>query len=164
MRKILFLLLLFVGNLTLAQTEYDEMLKEYYKNTVPTISPAKLYAKMQKGETIHILDTRMKKEYAVSHLQNAVHVGFLAFNTKNVSEIKKTETIIVYCTIGARSETIGEKIQENGFTNVYNLYGGIIEWVNKGFPVYDNEKKETQNVHVYSKDWGKWLKKGTAVY
>lgn len=146
------------------QLEYDNMLTGYYKNTVPTIQPAELYKRMLKGEKIHLLDTRMKKEFEVSTIKGANHVGFLSFNAKKIEAVKKDELIIVYCTIGARSESVGEKIQKQGYSNVYNLYGGIIQWVNSGYPIYDNTEKKTENVHVYSKDWGVWLKKGTAVY
>ena len=145
-------------------TAYDEMLKTYYKNTVPTIQPADLYKRMLRGDIMHILDTRMKKEFEVSTLPGAQHVGFLSFNVKKISDIKKDELVIVYCTIGVRSESIGEKIQDKGYKNVYNLYGGIIQWVNSGYPLVNAENQKTSDVHVYSKDWGQWLKKGTAVY
>ena len=44
------------------------------------------------------------------------------------------------------------------------MYGGIFEWKNKGFKVFDSEEKETENVHAFSKEWSKWLKKGVKVY
>ncbi len=143
---------------------FHEMLKTYYKNTIPTISPAELYKKLQSDEKIYILDTREKKEYEVSHINNALHVGYNNFDLKSTDKIDKTATIIVYCTIGARSEEIGTKIQKIGFKNVYNLYGGIVYWKNQGYKVLDAYEKPTQNVHVYSKEWGKWLKKGNPVY
>ena len=40
--------------------------------------------------------------------------------------------IIVYCSIGVRSEDIGEKLKELGYTKILNLYGGIFDWKNKG--------------------------------
>ena len=157
-------ILLFFAPVYGQDSEYDEMLKTYYKNTVPTIQPADLYKRMLRGDVMHLLDTRMKKEFQVSTLKGAQHVGFLAFNAKKIEEIGKDELIVVYCTIGARSETVGEKIQNNGYSNVYNLYGGIIQWVNSGYPIYNSDNEKTTEVHVYSKDWGQWLKKGTAIY
>ena len=44
------------------------------------------------------------------------------------------------------------------------MYGGIFEWVNEGFPVVNNQEKQTDNVHAYNKSWGIWLKKGVKVY
>jgi 3-mercaptopyruvate sulfurtransferase SseA len=66
--------------------------------------------------------------------------------------------------VGIRSETISEKLKKAGYTDVHNLYGGIFEWKNKDYPVVDSEGKETENVHAYSKVWGKWLNKGVKVY
>ena len=45
-----------------------------------------------------------------------------------------------------------------------NLRGGIFDWVNMGYPVYDKEGNETQKIHAYDKSWGKWLIKGEKVY
>jgi rhodanese-related sulfurtransferase len=145
------------------QEGYDEMLQEYYKGTVPLMQPATLYKKMQAGETIHLLDTRENREFKVSALKGATHVGFLFFTTGKVEKVDKDDLIVTYCTIGARSETVGKKLLDNGYTNVYNLYGGIIYWKNQGFPVYHNGKK-TEDVHVYSKKWGDWLENGNPQY
>ena len=143
---------------------YHQMLKTYYKNTVTTIQPSELYKKILKGDKIIILDTREEKEYTVSKIKNAKHVGYDKFDIKSTNSFDKNATIIVYCTIGARSEQIGEKLKKDGFKNVYNLYGGIVYWKNQGYPVVDKSGKPTKNIHVYSKEWGKWLKKGNPVY
>jgi rhodanese-related sulfurtransferase len=145
-----------------AQSDYDEMLREYYKGTVPTISSEKLYLLLSENKTIHILDARTRKEFEVSSIKGAVRFG-MSVSSKKMADVDKNDMIVVYCTIGARSETLGEKIKRSGYTNVFNLYGGVIEWVNKGYPLYRNSKK-TEEVHVYSKEWGKWLTKGKAVY
>lgn len=158
--------LLFVGFLSFGQedttTAYDQMLNEHYERTVRFIQPQELYEKMLAGETIHLLDARESREYEVSALKGAHHVGFLFFSKRKV-EAKKSDLVVVYCTIGARSESIGERLQKKGYKNVYNLYGGIIHWKNQGYPVYHNQE-ETDEVHVYSKKWGKWLVKGKAKY
>jgi 3-mercaptopyruvate sulfurtransferase SseA len=55
-------------------------------------------------------------------------------------------------------------LNSKGFNNVYNLYGGIFEWKNLGYPVYDSNGAETENVHVYSEEWCVWLKNGNKIY
>ena len=47
---------------------------------------------------------------------------------------------------------------------VYNLYGGLFEWVNQGKEVVKPNGETTETVHAYSKSWGIWLKKGEKVY
>ncbi len=166
MRSIFVIFVCITGLNAFTQTQpssYDAMLKEYYTYSVPFIQPADLYRRMLAGEKIYLLDTREQVEYEVSALKGAVHVGFLFFSKSKIEQAKKTDLIVVYCTIGARSETIGEKIKKAGFSNVYNLYGGIIQWKNLGYPVYQNSK-QTEEVHVYSKKWGVWLTNGKARY
>ena len=109
------------------------------------------------------LDAREYKEYQVSHLKNAIHVGYDHFDLQKVQNLDKQSHIIVYCSIGYRSEKITEKLKNDGFANVSNLYGGIFEWVNQGHPVFDGKGK-TSKVHAYSRTWGIWLKKGVKVY
>jgi len=165
MKKILLVIVLLSSLIVQAQRQsYHEMLKTYYKNTIPTIKPADLYKKVLSGEKLYILDTREEKEFTVSHIKGAIRVGYDKFDIKQTDKLDKNVTVIMYCTIGARSEEIGTKIKKIGFKNVYNLYGGLIYWKNQGYPVVDNSGKPTQNIHVYSKEWGKWLRKGNPVY
>ncbi len=143
---------------------YDQLLQTYYKGTVELIKPAQLNHELETDSSIIILDTREKNEYKVSRLKNAIYAGYDNFNIKKFKNLPKDSKIVVYCSIGARSENIGEKLNSKGFNNVYNLYGGIFEWKNLGYPVYDSNGAETENVHVYSKEWGVWLEKGNKIY
>lgn len=138
---------------------YRTLLKGLYDSDFPVI-----YAN-QKEEISKavLLDTREKAEFDVSHLAGGRWVGYDTFQISSVSDIPKNQPIIVYCTVGARSQEIGKKLKEDGFTQVYNLYGGIIHWVNESNPVF-KEEKETEKIHTYSRMWGIWLKKGEGVF
>ncbi len=116
------------------------------------------------AESAIALDAREKEEYDVSHLLNARFVGYKNFDLWLVKDLPKDKPILVYCSVGKRSEDISEKLMKQGFTNVYNLYGGIFEWVNDGHPVYDLKGRQTNKVHGYSKLWGRFLDKGEKVY
>jgi rhodanese-related sulfurtransferase len=112
------------------------------------------------------LDTRKKEEYEISHLKNARWVGDKAFDPDKVLEQipEKDKPIIVYCSIGVRSEDIGEKLLDLGYTNVQNLYGGIFEWKNKNRIIYNLKEQPTDSIHAFSKHWGKLLSNGIKVY
>jgi rhodanese-related sulfurtransferase len=143
---------------------YALMLSSLYKNTVPTLSPAALSAKLKtQPEEIMVLDTRSAKEFKVSHLQGATFINYDALKDQNLKRLPKDKTLIVYCSVGYRSERVGERLKALGFKNVYNLYGGIFEWVNQGKPIV-NAQGPTQKVHAYSRTWGVWLNKGEKVY
>ena len=120
---------------------------------------------MQKTDAI-LLDTRELKEYEVSHLKDALYVGYDEFNLKNTTKQlnNKDQMIVVYCSLGVRSEDIAEQLKKEGYTNVYNLFGGIFEWKNNNHKVYDNKEEPTENVHAFSKKWSKWLLKGNKIY
>ena len=110
------------------------------------------------------LGAREIEEYNVSHLRNAFFVGAKDFKLDEVRTIDKTKPVIVYCSIGKRSEDITLQLKRAGFTHVMNLYGGIFEWVNQGHPVYNNSNQLTDSVHAYNHFWGRWLDKGIKVY
>lgn len=142
---------------------YDKKLKTLYRFSVPVVEASELKEAIDKGENVQILDTRQPAEYEVSHLPNARFVNYDKFNEKALEGMDKDAPVVVYCTVGYRSERIGEKLQKLGFTNVLNLYGGIFEWVNQGNEVVDPNGKDTKSVHTYNKNWAKWLNKGVKV-
>lgn len=110
------------------------------------------------------LDSRAKKEYTISHIKGAKWIGYDEFNANSLKGISKDKTIIVYCSVGYRSEKITKKLNKLGYKNVSNLYGGIFEWVNQGQKVYNNQNASTLKVHTYNKAWSKWLKRGVKIY
>mgnify|MGYP003149321972 CR=1 FL=1 len=144
---------------TVANPEYQKMLDTLLMHSVNEISPKEV----QPNGDVVFLDTRAKKEFNVSHIDGAIWVGFLSFNKRRVKNIPKDKKIILYCSVGYRSEKIAEKLQEEGFTDVHNLYGGIFEWVNESKTVV-NDRGLTQEVHPYNNEWGQWLDKGIKTY
>ncbi|MEZ4919143.1 MAG: rhodanese-like domain-containing protein [Saprospiraceae bacterium] len=137
------------------------MLKTLLGHTVPELGVAKV---APKASDFVWLDAREPKEYQVSHIKGAQLVGYDHFDIEALPEgLSKDQPIVVYCSVGYRSEKVAEKLRAAGFTRVSNLYGGIFEWVNQGHPVYKGEQK-TAKVHAYDKKWGVWLKKGEKVY
>ncbi|MFK7755883.1 MAG: rhodanese-like domain-containing protein [Flavobacteriales bacterium] len=137
---------------------FEEKLESMYKGTVELVNPKDL------PTDAVLLDTREKEEFDVSHIPNALFTGYKDFNTDALKDIPKTDTIVVYCSVGYRSERIGEKLQKMGYSNVFNLYGGIFEWKNLGNSVINAEGSETEKVHTYNKTWSKWLTRGEKVY
>ncbi|MCB9187208.1 MAG: rhodanese-like domain-containing protein [Flavobacteriales bacterium] len=141
-------------------TDLDEELKTLYKNTVPIVS-------MEDAEgwsSAVLLDTREPNEFEVSHIPNARCVGYDDFEMSSLDGVSKEDTVIVYCSVGYRSERIGEKLQEAGFKHVYNLYGGIFNWKNHDGTVVNNSNNPTEKVHTYNQSWSRFLKKGEKVY
>jgi rhodanese-related sulfurtransferase len=163
-RKIIGVVFLFVAFSTVAQSDYDNKLKSLYRNTVKTIQPAEVKALMAKGEKVILLDTRAPEEFNVSHLAGAQFLNYESYSTDNLKKIPANSKIIVYCSVGYRSERVGEKLLKLGYKNVFNIYGGIFEWKNEGLEVVNKLNHPTDSVHTYNKNWSKWLVKGVKVY
>lgn len=133
---------------------FNAMVKSSLDFTVPIIDVDTLKKKRQ--EYI-ILDARSKEEYAVSHIKDALYIGFDTLQTDVLDKVDKDKPIAVYCSIGYRSEKIAEQLNDRGFTNVVNVYGSIFEWVNRGYPVVDPSGNSTNTVHGYNRMWGMWI-------
>lgn len=157
--------LLSIAGITRAQQvqskAFDQLLKSMLKQDVPLITVSEL-AKMPQKPLL--LDARERHEYAVSHIPGAQWIGYETFNLTSLKNIPKNTPLVVYCSIGVRSEKIGRELKAAGFTQVQNLYGSIFEWVNQGHPVESAPGKPTQRVHAYNRMWGVWLQKGKKVY
>ena len=137
---------------TYGQKSIDELMAGY-NFKAPFISAKSLY-KVQ--TTSVVLDAREKQEYQVSRIENALHIGYKNFDLNELRDLisDKNTTLIVYCSVGVRSGKIAEKLIANGYTSVYNLYGGIFDWVNKGYPVYDDNKKDNRKSACLFKKMG----------
>ena len=134
---------------------FDEMVDRLIDRSVPLVQPDSIAA----DSGIVYLDAREQREYDVSHIMNAIPVGYDDFALDSVKHVSKDARIVVYCSVGYRSEKVGEKLLKAGFTNVSNLYGGLFHWVNQGHVVYTDGHPTTE-VHAYNKRWGEWLEEG----
>lgn len=157
-----FPLLMTAQDLTI-NPKFEQKIESIISKKVPTISCDRLEQKLATPK-LYILDAREQDEFEVSHLKDAIWVGYNRVEEEALTKVPKDATVVVYCSIGYRSGKIGERLQKQGYTKVYNLYGGIFEWSNKGYPMVDNSNKVTPKVHAYNKDWGKWVEKGEKVY
>ncbi|WP_370477804.1 rhodanese-like domain-containing protein [Tamlana flava] len=163
MKQFLFYLIILVSSVSFSQQKLSKLLKHYNTESIPYINAESLRTS---AENTILLDSREEKEYLVSHLKNAIFVGYDNFSLDSVQQkiADKNSSIVVYCSLGVRSEDIAEKLKKAGYTNVKNLYGGIFEWKNQDFPVYNKKGQETDSIHAFSKSWSKWLIKGIKIY
>ena len=163
MKYVLIQLILCTALIASAQngnTLYKTMLKALLSHSVPELTASE--AAELHGKAL-FLDAREPREFEVSHIKGATHVGFSNFSLTTLTSTPKNRDIIVYCSVGYRSEKIAEKLLKAGYSNVSNLYGGIFAWKNQNYDVY-NDSGITQQVHAYSDAWGFWLTNGIKVY
>lgn len=156
-----FLLTSFYSSMSqVKSSSYNALLKTMLSHDVVEVTVEEASNK----QNVLFLDSRSKEEFDVSHIEGALFVGYDDFDITSVSDLDKESEIIIYCSIGYRSEKITEQLVQGGFKNVQNLYGGIFEWKNQGNEVVSPDGKPTEDVHAYNRLWGIWLKEGNRVY
>ena len=142
---------------TIGNVDFDKKISSLISFTVPVMGVDEL---KEMREDVILLDTRKKEEFETSHIEGAKYIGYKEFDASSLEGIDKDEQIVVYCSVGYRSEKIGEKLKKLGYKNVYNLYGSIFEWVNDGNEIVDKNNKPTKEIHTYNKKWSKWVEEG----
>lgn len=135
------------------QEDYFKVVDGLIDYSVPVVSVQELHSGI---DSVVVLDAREPAEFDVSHIGGAQFVGYNKFSLDAVDHLPRDTAIVVYCSVGYRSEKVAEQLQNAGFSNVSNLFGGVFEWVNDGYSVEDKHG-QTNELHSYSKSWGKWI-------
>ena len=88
------------------------------------------------GDEIILLDVRSPEEYAQGHIKHAKNVNYFdADFMDQILKLDKNEEIYLYCKGGKRSNNAANKLKQAGFTKIYDLKGGIVNWTNQGLDI-----------------------------
>lgn len=102
-----------------------------------TMLPPKQFSEqLQAVSGAQLIDVRTPQEYAGGHLPGAKLISLNARNfEQQIQQLDNARPIFIYCARGGRSANAGRRLLQMGFTQVYDLRGGITEWISQGFPV-----------------------------
>ncbi|MEH0158532.1 rhodanese-like domain-containing protein [Limibacter armeniacum] len=91
------------------------------------------FAEKLKGtEKPIILDVRSRMEHKEEKLHNALNIDVMSPNfVERLKHMDKDKPYFVYCKSGNRSKRACKMMAKEGFTELYNLKGGIIAWSGK---------------------------------
>lgn len=113
---------------------------EGFKNV--TVEEAK---KMIEKEDVFILDVRTPSEFNSSHIEGATLIPVTNSGGSNlgsdqllearIDEVPENKKILVYCRSGHRSTSASQILVNAGYSQVYNMEGGINAWTGVGYPV-----------------------------
>jgi len=93
------------------------------------ISVQELKEMMDKGEDFQLIDVREDFEYEVSNLGGTlIPLGGIVIEANKVA---KDKPVVVHCRSGKRSAAAIMQLEQLGYTNLYNLTGGILAWANE---------------------------------
>jgi thioredoxin len=100
---------------------------------IKDIDPKTFSEKIAATPSAQIIDVRTPQEFAAGHLDNALNIDWLGNDFEaNVQKLDKTKPVFVYCKTSNRSPKAAEKLEELGFTTIYNMQGGLLKWDAEG--------------------------------
>ena len=82
-----------------------------------------------------LIDVRTPDEFSKGHLANANNYDWNGTEFDNqIAPLDKSEPVFVYCLSGGRSSSAANKMRSDGFTQVYEMDGGIMKWRGENLP------------------------------
>ena len=120
----------------LAQDLIETLLRKH-----KLVTPSGAVALMNGEETI-VIDVREPHEFSAGHIENARHIplGKIDDRAYELQE-SKTSPVIVACQSGTRSPQACRKLAALGFTDVYELQGGMVAWEEAKLPISRKRSK-----------------------
>lgn len=138
MKKVIFLTALSIS-VSLASCQ-NQINNSATKQINVTILVDEFDKKLNETKNVQLVDVRTPEEYAEGHLKGSVNYNLNADDfDNNLNKLDKSKPVMVYCLAGGRSGEAAEKMKEKGFTEVYNMKGGMMKWNAANKPV----EKET---------------------
>ncbi|WP_294679893.1 thioredoxin domain-containing protein [uncultured Fluviicola sp.] len=88
-----------------------------------------------------VIDVRTAEEFSSGHLQNAVNYDWNGSQFEaQIKTLDKSKPVFVYCLSGGRSAAAASKMRADGFSEVYELEGGMMKWRNENLPETTNDQ------------------------
>ena len=111
----------------------------WYLNALPIerfnlITAPDLKEMMEKDENLLVVDVRSLDEYNGGHIDCCKHL-YAGLVEQHADEIPKDRPVALICKSGTRSGFASSMLLRMGYTNVYNVLGGMTSWGNAGYPV-----------------------------
>lgn len=93
------------------------------------LSAADFSKKIAELPNAPLLDVRTPDEYSKGHLPKAQNIDWNGadFSTQT-AKLDKSKPVLLYCLSGGRSASAVSKMKADGFTEIYELSGGIMKW------------------------------------
>lgn len=102
--------------------------------SVQTVGPDEFRAAVDEGADI--IDVRTPAEFAEGHIEGATNIDLNGGNFEAaIGQLDSSKTYAVYCRSGNRSATATGIMADNGFSNLYDLDGGVLAWQSTGLPL-----------------------------
>jgi len=103
---------------------------------IKVISPQEVKEAVSDNDSPQLVDVRTLKEFREGHLENAQNICVTDHDfEENILKLDKNKPAYLYCRSGKRSATAAKILKELGFTEIYDMEGGYLNWENQNFEV-----------------------------
>ena len=105
-------------------------------SSLSSLEAKNLIEQKKLDKSFEILDVRNSQERNLGFIKNSINLDFYNSNfEQNLDNLDKNKSYLVYCKTGFRSKKTTNLMKEKGFSQVYNLNGGILAWEYQGFEI-----------------------------
>jgi rhodanese-related sulfurtransferase len=88
------------------------------------------------NNNLQLVDVRTPEEFNEGHIKNAGNIDFYESDfLTQMNKLDKNKPLYIYCRSGGRSGKAAIQLKEQGFTEVYDLQGGILDWGKNNFEI-----------------------------
>lgn len=102
--------------------------------TLPALLDPATVNQLRDRADVLLIDVREQAEYNEGHIPGITLIPMGEIPGR-LAEIPKDKTVVVTCRSGNRSSQVASYLQQQGFTNIHDLQGGIVAWQQAGLPV-----------------------------
>ena len=102
--------------------------------TLPALLDPATVNQLRDRADVLLIDVREQTEYNEGHIPGITLIPMGEIPGR-LAEIPKDKTVVVTCRSGNRSSQVASYLQQQGFTNIHDLQGGIVAWQQAGLPV-----------------------------
>lgn len=98
-----------------------------------------LKMRLERGDDLMLLDIRSEAEVLQGVLPKSEHLPMHLIPLR-ANELPRDKDVVLYCRSGARSFHACAFLMQQGFRNVINLRGGIIDWARQGYEILQPDR------------------------
>jgi rhodanese-related sulfurtransferase len=111
----------------------DKLMQQQYPFTDITVEEYDGHFVQERAD-YHLIDVREVQEFQQGHLPGAVNLPLSELQMR-FNEVQRDKPIVLVCRSGGRSAMAAEFFAALGYTDLYNIAGGTMDWARKGLPI-----------------------------
>src|SRR3989344_5895529 len=128
----LILAIVIVGCTNISNSESERKSEiNFQKPNYKNVTVDELHEQLKNKDFI-LVDVHIPEQKHINGTDAFIPYDEIENQLENVPKDKDAK-IVLYCRTGRMSEIAAEKLAENGYTNVYNVVGGVVEWIKRGY-------------------------------